>query len=242
MEMIRTDKFLSMQLNMSRSDAKKLLKSGNVTVNGKTVNKGDFQFDPSDSRVTVNGRELIYKKHLYIMLNKPVGVVSASQSPGDMTVIDLVPEELRRPGLFPAGRLDKDTTGFVLITDDGEFAHDILSPSKHISKTYSVELERDVKPDEFELFTAGMELGDILLKPASLKKTGELRYEIIITEGRYHQIKRMFASVGNRVTALHRTMMGALALDDTLAAGQCRELTDEELMLIKESTINKFNI
>lgn len=232
MEKLRLDKFLSQQLAISRTDAKKLLKSGSVTLNGKGVKAGDTQFDAKKETVCVNGKPVEYKKHLYIMLNKPKGVVSASVSPDEKNVIDLVPEELQRNGLFPAGRLDKDTTGFILITDDGEFAHDILSPSKHIPKTYITVLEREVLAEEFALFEEGMELGDIVLKPASLKKVAELTYEIVITEGRYHQIKRMFAKTGNKVNELRRIKMGSLALDETLAEGECRELTAEEFLLL----------
>ncbi len=230
------DKFLSSQLGISRTDAKKMLKSGSVLLNGKKAIRADEQFDPLNSKVCVNGEEITYNKHIYIMLNKPKGVVSASVSPGDVTVVDLVPPELKRAGLFPAGRLDKDTTGFVLITDDGEFAHDILSPSKHIAKTYIVELERVVEPHEYELFENGMQLGDIFLKPASLKQLSGLTYEIVITEGRYHQIKRMFASTGNKVMELKRIKMGELELDDSLKEGECRILTDEEIKLINNKS------
>lgn len=234
MERIRADKFLSIQLGISRNDAKKLIRNGSVCIDGCSIRKGEEQFDPLAAVVTVNGKKVQYKKHIYIMMNKPSGVVSASESPADKTVVDLVPDELKRAGLFPAGRLDKDTTGFVLITDDGEFAHNILSPSKHISKTYIVGLEREVHPDEYALFSSGMSLGDIVLKPAALTRIGELSYEIVITEGRYHQIKRMFASVGNKVTSLRRIKMGGLALDGSLGEGECRELTPEELLLICE--------
>ena len=228
------DKFLSSQLDISRSDAKKLIKNGSVLLDGKTVAKGETQFDAEQSVVSVNGEKIIYKKYIYIMLNKPKGVVSASNSPSDITVIDILPYELKRAGLFPAGRLDKDTTGFVLITDDGEFAHNILSPTKHISKTYIVTLEREVLDEEFALFEQGMNLGDIILKPASLKQIDGNVYEIVITEGRYHQIKRMFASTGNKVTELKRIKMGKLELDSALAEGESRELSQAELSLVCE--------
>ncbi len=234
MEKMRMDKFLSSQLNISRSDAKKLLRSGVVTINGKTESRGDAQLDLSQVTVSVNGNDVCYKKHVYIMLNKPQGVVSASVAPGDITVIDLVPDYLKRAGLFPAGRLDKDTTGFVLITDDGDFAHDILSPSKHVKKTYIVSLERDVLKEEYDVFERGMALGDIILKPAALTRISEKTYEIVISEGRYHQIKRMFAKTGNCVTALKRVKMGELELDTALAPGECRELSSEEIDLIQK--------
>lgn len=239
MKKIRLDKFLSTQLNITRSEARKMLKTGCVAVDGIEEKKGDRQIDTAVNTVSVNGRAIEFKSHIYVMLNKPKGVVSATVSPNDVNVVDLLPEELMRSGIFPAGRLDKDTTGFVLLTDDGEFAHDILSPSKHISKTYTVTLERDVSEDEFELFGRGMSLGDIVLKPASLKKISDKSgnphcYEIVITEGRYHQIKRMFASTGNKVVDLHRTKMGNLCLDCNLKEGEARELSSDEILLIKQ--------
>ncbi len=236
MEKIRLDKFLSSQLNISRTDAKKLIKSKTVTVNKESVSKAEFSVDTVCDKVCVGGKEISYKKYIYIMLNKPKGVVSASVSETDVTVVDLVSENLKRSGLFPAGRLDKDTTGFVLITDDGEFAHNILSPAHHIEKEYEVTLEREVSAQEAESFSRGINLGDILLKPASLeflKFNGERenkpQYSIVITEGRYHQIKRMFASVGNKVLELNRIRMGGLMLDNSLAPGECRELLNEEV-------------
>lgn len=239
---IRLDKLLSAQLNISRNDVKKLLSSGTVSVNGITEKKGNAHVDTETDSVKNGCADVIYKKHIYIMLNKPQGVVSASESPGDVTVVDLVPDELKRRGLFPAGRLDKDTTGFVLITDDGEFAHNILSPSRHVAKTYIVETSRLVEESEFELFFNGMNLGDIVLKPASLVHiplpSAACRYEITICEGRYHQIKRMFASTGNKVVSLRRIKIGGLLLDEKLAEGECRELTKEELELIKPQSVD----
>lgn len=236
MEITRLDKFLSTQLNISRKDAKKLLKTDNIILNGATVRNADTQFDADTASVTVNGRPICFRKHLYIMMNKPEGIVSSTDD-SDTTVIDILPEELKRAGLFPAGRLDKDTTGFVLITDDGEFAHNILSPSRHIKKTYIVTLERTVTDSETELIEKGMDLGDILLKPAKLSHISKTDYEIVITEGRYHQIKRMFAKTGNKVTALKRIQMGNLPLDKSLKPGECRELTQKEIEQLTEKTV-----
>lgn len=244
MEKIRLDKFLSSQLNISRTDAKKLIKSKAVTVNGDGIAKAEFSVNTACDKVCVGAKEVSYKKHVYIMLNKPKGVVSASSSETDVTVVDLVSENLRRSGLFPAGRLDKDTTGFVLITDDGEFAHNILSPAHHVEKEYEVTLEREVSADEINSFAEGINLGDILLKPASLEflqlnadRENKPQYSIVITEGRYHQIKRMFASTGNKVLELNRIRMGALKLDKSLAAGECRELSDAEVERIIQRKI-----
>ena len=244
MEKIRLDKFLSSQLNISRTDAKKLIKSKAVTVNGYGISKAEFTVNTACDKVCVGAKEVSYKKHVYIMLNKPKGVVSASASETDVTVVDLVSENLKRSGLFPAGRLDKDTTGFVLITDDGEFAHNILSPSHHVEKEYEVTLEREVTENEVTSFSKGINLGDILLKPASLEficfnseRENKPQYSIVITEGRYHQIKRMFASTGNKVLELNRIRMGALMLDKALALGECRELSAAEVEQIIQRKI-----
>ena len=173
------------------------------------------------------------------MLNKPKGVVSATEDTADLTVIDILPDYLKRNGLFPAGRLDKNTTGFVLITDDGAFAHNILSPAHHVPKTYIVDVEREVTPEELCSFEAGMLIGDELFKPAKLrfleKRTdgNAFRYEIIIVEGRYHQIKRMFGSTGNPVIELERIAIGGLPLDRSLEYGEAKELTESDLELLK---------
>lgn len=233
--LIRLDRLLSSQLNISRSDAKKLLKSKNVTVNGKPCSDAGLIVNCETDIVANNGKEILYKQYIYIMQNKPEGIVSVSESPGITNVIDILPDNLKRQGLFPAGRLDKNTTGFVLITDDGAYAHDILSPAHHVPKTYTVTLERDVTGDEIQKFFKGLKIGDEIFKPAKLikkNKSGYI-YEITITEGRYHQIKRMFASTGNSVIALHRDKIGGLLLDSNLAPGESREITKEELKLIK---------
>ncbi len=240
MAIIRLDKFLSSQLNISRTDAKKLLRQKGVKVNDISVIKGEFQLDTLKDKVSVNGKYIVYKEYVYIMLNKPKGVVSATEDSDDVTVIDILPDNLKRSGLFPAGRLDKNTTGFVLITDNGAFAHDILSPSHHVPKTYIVDVEREVTSDEFGLFTKGMLIGDELFKPAKLRflekntENNSYRYEIIIVEGRYHQIKRMFGSTGNSVVELERIAIGNLSLDRTLKYGEARELTESDIKLLKQ--------
>ena len=173
------------------------------------------------------------------MLNKPKGVVSATDDASDITVIDILPEHLKRNGLFPAGRLDKNTTGFVLITDDGAFAHDILSPSHHVPKTYIVDVERMVTEEECRCFHNGMLIGDELFKPAKLCFLGinshnnAFQYEITIVEGRYHQIKRMFGSTGNPVIELERIAIGGLPLDRSLEYGEAKELTESDIELLK---------
>ncbi len=239
-ERIRLDKFLSSQLNISRSDAKRLLKRNAVTVNGDCEKSGDVSVSAAEDIVCVNGKQVVYNKFVYIMLNKPKGIVSASSDNKDMTVIDILPEELKRSGLFPAGRLDKDTIGFVLITDDGEFAHNILSPSHHVPKTYLVEVAHLLDDSQLMRFREGMIIGEELFKPAKLKFSQKLDnnnflYEISIVEGRYHQIKRMFASAGAPVLELKRISIGGLVLDPTLPEGASRLITREELLSIFNS-------
>ena len=236
MEKIRLDKFLASQLNCSRSDAKKLLRAKMITVDNDVQSKGEFLFDPSVSVVRKDGTPIRYEPFVYIIQNKPAGVVSASRAPGDVTVIDLLPDALKRKDLFPAGRLDRDTTGLVLITDDGAFAHDILSPGRHVEKTYLVGLQRCVMQEEWEKITAGLITPEEHYKPARLRPVDENAavplYEIVLTEGRYHQIKRMFAFFGNRVCTLHRTQIGRLSLPVDLQPGESRKLAFEELILI----------
>lgn len=233
----RIDKWIASTTTLSRKEVKALLRQKRVTVNGVTVTDGGFQTDAEQDAVAVDGVPFSIKPHIYIMLNKPTGIVSASRSQKEKTVVDLVPPQLQRNGLFPAGRLDKDTTGFVLITDDGDFAHRILSPKNHIQKTYIAHLEKPISSTEIAILKQGVVLRDgTQLLPASVDIIGEdmQTVQIRICEGKYHQIKRMLAAVGNRVTALRRTHMGALPLDAALPPGACREITPEELNKICE--------
>lgn len=235
MSMERLDKIIASQGKYSRSEVKKLVKAGLVAVNGTVVRASDIKCDVSKDSIVVDGESLNYKKYLYIMLNKPKGVISATEDPTQKTVIDLVPSELKRAGLFPAGRLDGDTTGFVLITDDGDFAHRILSPKNHIMKTYHATLRQSLTEDDILKFKQGLTLGDgtkCLEAYVRMLPDKENVAEVIICEGKYHQVKRMFASLGNKVLELRRVKMGELMLDENLAEGECRELTDAELELV----------
>lgn len=232
----RLDKAIAMQGSLSRSEVKTLIRKGAVTVNGQVVKNADFGVDFDSDTVVVQGKELSLRTHIYLMLNKPKGVVSASEDKHLPTVVDLVPKELWRKGLFPAGRLDKDTTGFVLITDDGEFAHDILSPKKHISKTYHALVNGEITEEMIEGFAKGVTIGEDFTLPASLKRISSDEQgswgEVILKEGMYHQIKRMFGAYGLKVLELKRVQMGKLPLDPNLEEGKCRELTAEELRLV----------
>ncbi len=235
--MERIDKIIASQGKYSRSEVKKLVKAGLVTLNGEKVRSCDLKCDADTDSIVVDGERLDYKKHIYIMLNKPKGVISATQDTNQPTVLDLVPNELKRQGLFPAGRLDGDTTGFVLITDDGDFAHRILSPKNHIMKTYHASLSSPLTQQDIEKFKQGLVLGDgtkCLEAEVSVLDGKSNVAQISICEGKYHQVKRMFASLGNKVVELKRIKMGGLFLDEELEEGQCRELTEKELKLIAE--------
>lgn len=236
MSLQRLDKVIASQGKYSRNDVRRLVRGGSVTVNGKAVSDSGVKVDPGCDVITVCGENFGYSEYVYIMLNKPEGVVSASRSPGEKTVVDLVPDELKRQGLFPAGRLDKDTTGFVLITDDGAFAHDILSPKKHIEKTYIAVLDRPIGDAELEKFRTGVTLADgYECLPAQITPLTDdgLTVEIKLREGKYHQIKRMAAACGSHVNKLRRISMGALELDSSLAEGECRLISADELAKIK---------
>lgn len=231
--MERIDKILSSALKISRTDVKKLMKKQNVSVNGKHITDPNTKIDPSEDSINLNGQPVIYQEHIYIMMNKPKGVISASEDKSVPTVVDLVPEKLKKAGLFPAGRLDADTTGFVLITDDGDFAHRILSPKKHVEKTYIALLEKEISDSDIERFKNGIELRDgTLCLESKLERLSDRYVSVVIHEGKYHQIKRMFAALGNRVIELHRVSIGSLSLDENLKEGECREITNDELKLI----------
>ena len=238
----RLDKLLSSQGApfgiAGRSEAQRLVRSGRVAVDGTPVRDPAAKVSPAGQRVEVDGRPLTYKEHVYIMCNKPPGLLCVSRDPRAPTVIDLVPPELRRRGLFPAGRLDKDTVGLVLITDDGDFAHRLLSPRKKIFKTYQAVVDGPVTPAHEAAFAEGTSLEDgTRCLPAFLRvlREGEQPLtEIRIAEGKYHQIKRMFQSVGRNVLWLKRISMGGLALDPGLEEGKCREITQEEKDAILE--------
>ena len=231
--MTRLDKILSTQLNISRTDAKQMIKRGRVSVNGIPAKSGDVKVADADI-VAVDGNKISYSRFVYIMMNKPKGVSSASDGKGEKTVVDLVPSDMQRRGLFPAGRLDKDTTGFVMLTDDGEFAHSILAPSRHIDKTYVVTLDKPVTPEAVADFRSGMELNGERLMQADAEIISEdaTVCRVVLRQGLYHQIKRMFKKHGLTVLELKRVKMGNLPLDDSLLPGECRYLSQKELDLI----------
>lgn len=233
----RLDKIIASRTLYSRREVQDLIKKGFVKVNGISVRDRGAKIDDETDSVSVNGETLKNERFVYLMLNKPKGVVSATNDPKTKTVIDLVPDEYRGRNLFPAGRLDITTTGFVLITDDGDFAHRILSPKNHIEKTYEARLAEGVTERQLDEVAHGITLKDgTKCLPAKLRvlEQGENPLvEIKICEGKYHQIKRMFAAAGNGVIELKRTKMGGLPLDSSLNEGECRPLTPKEVELVE---------
>lgn len=234
--MERIDKIICTAANVSRSQAAAIIKKGRAAVNGIKVTSPKDKFDEVNDVFTVDGKEIKYSRFVYIMMNKPKGVISASEGGRDKTVVDILPQEMKRKNLFPAGRLDKDTTGFVLITDDGDFAHRILSPKNHIPKEYIAVLDRPFDDDITAEFEKGIELKNDICMPAKLSAVdGNYKTALVtIKQGMYHQIKRMFLKFGITVVELKRVKMGGLELDFSLNEGECRYLSAEELKIIEK--------
>lgn len=229
----RLDKFLSAQTTLSRRDATSCIRRGRVTVNGTVVRDAAMKVDPATATVTLDGQAVAYHRHIYIMLNKPAGILCISRDPRAQTVVDLLPAPWRSRGLFPAGRLDKDTTGMVLLTDDGDYAHRMLAPKKHVPKQYLVTLDAPVDDAVCAAFADGMTLANgEVCRPADCVPLEGVRARVTLHEGKYHQIKRMFAACGRHVEALHRLSMGGLLLDPSLAVGESRLLTENEAMTV----------
>ena len=229
---MRLDKFLSSTGTASRSESLRAIRGGKVFVNGIAAVKSDMQIDPETDRVLYFGRAVEYRKYTYVMLNKPEGYVSATEDGRDPTVIELLPEELRRLGLFPCGRLDKNTLGLMLLTDNGSLAHFLLSPKRHVSKKYRVVTKFPVTEEARLELESGVDIGGYITKPCIFKIT-PTGGEITITEGKYHQIKLMLDAVGNKVRELERMTFGPLSLDPALARGEWRYLNDEEIGAIE---------
>lgn len=230
---MRIDKMLANLGYGSRKEVKGLLKKGAVKINGEIVKDAKEHIDPNQDIVIINGQEVVYKEFIYLMMNKPGGVISATEDNRDETVVDLLEMEDQVYEPFPVGRLDKDTEGLLLITNDGQLSHRLLSPKKHVPKTYFAVIEGEVTEEDIVAFRNGVTLDDgYVTKPGELVilKSGLMSdIELTITEGKFHQVKRMFQAVGKRVVYLKRISMGSLKLDETLELGEYRELTDEEL-------------
>lgn len=238
---MRMDKLLANLGFGSRKEVKQLLKTGVVRVNDRVVKDAKQHVDPNQETITLNGEVLHYKKNIYLMMNKPPGVISATEDEACETVIDLLAVEDQVFDPFPVGRLDKDTEGLLLITNDGKLAHQLLSPKKHVSKLYFAVIDGEVTENDRNAFQNGVTLDDgYQTKPGELKIIKSGMYsdiELTITEGKFHQVKRMFEAVGKRVVYLKRISMGSLILDESLKPGEYRELTEEELVLLKGNEV-----
>ena len=236
MAKIRIDKYLADAGFGSRKDVKGLLKAKQVTINGETCVHAEEKLEPAQDVVCVQGKMVVYESFSYYMLHKPQGVVSATKDAHEKTVVNLITEQKRRD-LFPVGRLDIDTEGLLLITNDGALAHDLLSPAKHVEKTYYAVIDGVVTEKDVNSFENGVDIGEEkLTKPGKLrilKSEPESEIELTITEGRFHQVKRMFEAVGKKVLYLKRISMGPLQLTDDLKPGEYRPLTEEEITALK---------
>ena len=230
---MRLDKFLSNMGKASRSEGGRLARSGKITVNGVVVKKPDIHIDENKDIICVNGVTVSYKKYAYIMLNKPEGYVSATDDDREKTVLDLLPDEERRLNLFPCGRLDKNTLGLVILTNDGDSAHKCLSPKHHVSKIYKFECKCPLPLENVKTLENGVDIGGYFTKPCKITMDSDTSGEITLTEGKYHQIKRMLEAVDNKITYLERITFGGIRLDTSLDRGEWRYLTaDEEALFI----------
>ncbi|EAC4689006.1 rRNA pseudouridine synthase [Listeria monocytogenes] len=231
---MRLDKLLSHTGFGSRKEVKPLLKSGAVVVNGTIQKDSKTQVNPDKDQITVHGTPVVYQEFVYFMLHKLQNVVSATEDNVSETVIDLLAQEDTLTDPFPVGRLDKDTEGLLIITNDGTLAHNLLSPKKHIDKTYYAKIDGDVTAADVEAFAAGIELDDgYTCKPASLEIITPNEINVTIQEGKFHQVKRMFAARGKTVSYLKRISMGNLQLDESLELGEYRPLTEAELAILQ---------
>lgn len=264
MERMRLDKYLTQAAGLTRSEAKQYLKKGRVCVDGEVIKRPETKVDAGLVRVTVDGKLCSYEKYTYLMLNKPQGVISATEDGRERTVLDLVREPVR--GLFPVGRLDKDTEGLLLLTNDGSLAHALLSPRKHVDKCYYAVLDGPVGRKEQDAFASGLDIGDekpalparLVPAPEGQTGTGALEAEqenvfrpegqagtekngvlITVQEGRFHQVKRMAKAAGREVLYLKRISMGSLQLDENLKPGQYRPLTGEEVQALKRKITDR---
>ena len=236
MSIMRLDKFFSSQEICSRKEIKTHIKKGNIKINDAIAKSHEQKIDTDKDQIYLNHTLIVYKPYVYIMLNKPQGVVSASNSKSHQTVLDLVPQNLYRSDLFPAGRLDKDTEGFVLITNDGDFAHHILSPKNHIEKKYVAVLDGRLTAQGIARIEDGITLADdTICQKATLRVLDDSdtpSVEVTICEGKYHQIKRMFGVLELGVLQLKRIQMGNLPLDPNLGSSECREILHKEIQQI----------
>ncbi len=237
--MERLDKVISTQTSYSRKDIKRMARSGDILLNGEICKNSDVKIDPDTDVITVCGEKIGYKKYVYYMMNKPKGVLSASNDKNATTVVDILPDEYKRKNLFPAGRLDKDTTGLLIITDDGDFAHRMLSPNKKVYKHYIATLDKKLDDSVKSKFENGIVLADgTVCQKAYFEKLSDNKALVKICEGKFHQVKKMFLSCSYTVLELERVRIGALRLDLKLQPSQVRELTESEILQIFDPKID----
>lgn len=225
---MRLDRFLSEMGLATRTESAKAVRAGQITVNGTRPKTASIHIDPEKDRVIFQGRAVVYRRFTYLMLNKPDGYLSATEDSRDPTVLDLLPTELRRLELFPCGRLDKNTLGFLLLTNDGDLAHKLLSPRYHVEKTYRYECAVPLSEADAGALEAGVDIGDCVTKPAKVVRESDCVGTVTVTEGKFHQIKRMFEAVDNKIVGLERVSFGGIPLDPSLGRGEFRPLSDEE--------------
>lgn len=237
-KLLRLDKYLADMQVGTRTEVKQMIKKGFISVDGEKASKPEIKIDPDVAKVTINGELIGYVEYEYWMLHKPAGVVSATEDKTDKTVLDLL-KDSKRKDLFPVGRLDKDTEGLLFLTNDGELAHKLLSPKKHVDKTYFARIDGAVTQEDVEAFKHGLDIGEKnLTMPAKLEILSVegvvSKVQVTIQEGKFHQVKRMFEAVGKKVTYLKRLSMGTLVLDETLKVGEARLLTADEVAALKQ--------
>ena len=240
MSFLRLDKIITDSGVCSRSQAKEWIRQGRVAVNGAVCTDPASKWDPAATGFSVNGEPIGESGHIYVMLHKPAGVLTAARDPRQPTVMDLMPPAWKKRGLFPVGRLDKDTTGLLLLTDDGEWGHRIISPKSRVSKLYEARVDGTAAPEDAEAFRRGIVLKDGLqCLPAELEILSPGLVRVTVFEGKYHQVKRMLASRGLPVTALKRLRVGGLGLDESLSPGEYRLLTKEETDAVAPGMLSK---
>jgi 16S rRNA pseudouridine516 synthase len=241
--MMRLDKFFSDAGLLSRRETAKAVARGEIAVNGKPAGRADRKVDEEADEITLRGERVKFSKYVYIMLNKPSGYISATEDGNAPVVTSLLPESIQRRGVFPCGRLDRDTVGFMLLTDDGALSHLLLSPKRHVAKRYAFTLSLPLAPGAEERFRAGIMLGNEACKSADLTLSPDRRAgEIVLTEGKYHQIKRMMQKEGSEVLTLERLSFAGISLDKSLARGAWRYLSDAEIQMLREApTLDKDN-
>lgn len=229
---MRLDKMISSTGIASRSQISAAVRAGRVLVNGTVAKKADMQVDPDAVSVVYCGTPVCYRKFTYVMLNKPEGYVSATEDGKLPTVIELLPEELRKIGMFPCGRLDKNTLGLMLLTNDGDTSHRLLAPKSHVTKTYAFRLKFPLSDEDISALESGVDIGGYVTAPCQVERMEQKEGKITLTEGKYHQIKLMMEAVHNQVMYLERVTFGPLALDAALARGEWRYLTEQEITLL----------